>query len=50
MKRKVAMILCVAMLFCAASVVFTAEGITKFKLKFMSASSYQTVVSDTTSE
>lgn len=50
MKRTIAMILCVAMLLSLASTAFAAEGFTKFKLTFTSMTSYQSIISDTTSK
>lgn len=50
MKRVFVMILCVAMLLGLASVAFAAEGFSTFKLTFKSTTSYQSIVSDTTSK
>lgn len=49
MKRKVALILCVAMLVCMASTAFASVGFTSFKMTFSSTTSYQSITSDTTS-
>lgn len=50
MKRKLSLILCLAMVFCLASSAFAAEGFTNFKMTFTKTSEYQSIVSDTTSK
>lgn len=49
MKRKIVATLCIAVLLCLATSAFASESFTNFKLAFSSTSSYQSIVSDTTS-
>ena len=49
MKRKVALILCVALLL-GSSVAFAAVGFTSFTMTFTSTTSYQSIVADSTSK
>ncbi|NLV58301.1 MAG: hypothetical protein GXY67_05980 [Clostridiales bacterium] len=50
MKRKVALVLCVVMILATASVAYAAVGFTNFKMTFTSTTTYQNIVSDTTSK
>jgi hypothetical protein len=49
MKRKVAFVLCVAMLVCMVSNALAAVKFSKFTMTFSDTTSYQSITSDTTS-